>query len=196
MWTGTDGGNSDVCNFADFSSEEEDVPFEWNSSHPGKNIIGVMTHTYDDASESEDSEWEDAENRKVRKFVNHVDLECGDRPVADAASKLIMMHDGILMMGTSPDVIDHPKPTKNVGCDSAKRNIPVRKEAMTSMCLLPSTVLPGTYQQAELIDMNTARLDHQYGTCWYPDSNNHPGVYVCWKCRCLMALCVVVYHAW
>ena len=32
MWTGTDGGNSDICNLADFSSEEEDVPVEWNSS--------------------------------------------------------------------------------------------------------------------------------------------------------------------
>ena len=122
-------------------------------------------------------------------------LLCDDRPVADAASKLIMKPDGILVMGTSPDVIDNPEPTKNVECDSAKRIIPVRNEAMTSMCLLPKTVLPGTHQQAELIDMNTERLDHQCGTCWYPDSNDHPGVYVCGKCRCLMALCCG-YHAW
>ena len=194
MWTGTDGGNSDICNLADFSSEEEDIPFEWNSGHQGKNIIGVMTCTYDDVSDSEDSEWEDAENRKVREFVNHDDLEYGDRPVADAASKLIMKPDGILVMCTSPDVIDHPEPTKNVGCDSAKRNIPVRSEE-TCMCLLPKTVLPGTHQQAELIDMNRERLDHQCGTCWYPDSNNHPDVYVCWNCRLfdgIVLLCIML----
>ena len=44
-----------------------------------------------------------------------------------------MKPDGILVMGTLPDVIDHPEPTKNVWCDSAKRNILVRSEEM-SVC--------------------------------------------------------------
>ena len=30
VWTETDGGNSDICNLADFSSEEEDIPVERN----------------------------------------------------------------------------------------------------------------------------------------------------------------------
>ena len=30
-------------------------------------------------------------------------------------------------MGTSPDVIDHPKPTKNVGCESAMYGAPFVK---------------------------------------------------------------------
>ena len=110
--------NSDICNLADFSSEEEDIPVEWNSDRQGENIIGVMTCTYNDVSDSEDSEWEDAENRKVREFVNHDDLEYGDRPVADAASELAMKPDGILVVGTLPDVIDHNEPTENVWCDS------------------------------------------------------------------------------
>ena len=69
--TETDGGNSDICNLADFSSEEEDIPVEWNSGCQGESIIGVTTCTYSDLSDSEDSEWEDAENRKVREFVEH-----------------------------------------------------------------------------------------------------------------------------
>ena len=56
MWTGTDGGNSNICNLADFSSDEEDLPVEWNSGRQDENIIGVMTCTYDDVSDSEDSE--------------------------------------------------------------------------------------------------------------------------------------------
>ena len=79
MWTGTDGGNSDICNLADFSSEEEDIPVEWNSGRQGENIIGVMTCTHDDVSDSEDSEWEDAENREVREFVNHDDSQMRHR---------------------------------------------------------------------------------------------------------------------
>ena len=69
MWTETDGGNSDICNLADFSSEEEDIPVEWISGCQGESIIGVTTCTYSDLSDSEDSEWEDVENRKVREFV-------------------------------------------------------------------------------------------------------------------------------
>ena len=34
-WTGTDGGNSDICNLADFWSDEEDIPVDipevWSS---------------------------------------------------------------------------------------------------------------------------------------------------------------------
>ena len=48
VWTETDGGNSDICNLADFSSEEEDIPVEWNSGCQGKSIIGVTTCTYSD----------------------------------------------------------------------------------------------------------------------------------------------------
>ena len=127
VWTETDGGNSDICNVADFSSEEEDISVEWNSGRQGESIIGVTTCTYSDLSDSEDSEWEDAENRKVREFVDHDDLEYGDRPVADAASELMIRPDEILVVGTLPAVIDHPEPTKNVWRESGKQNIPVRK---------------------------------------------------------------------
>ena len=95
-------------------------------------------------------------------------------------------------MGTLPVVIDHPEPTENEWCESGKRNIPVRCEEMTFVCLLPKTVLPGTHQQAEMIDIRRERLDHQCGACWYPDSNKHPDAYICWNCRCLMALCCCV----
>ena len=37
----TDGGNSDVCNLADFSSEDEDIPVERNSGSQSVNMIGV-----------------------------------------------------------------------------------------------------------------------------------------------------------
>ena len=40
---------------------------------------------------------EEAEIRKVREFVNHDDLEYGDRPVANAASELIRKPDRILV---------------------------------------------------------------------------------------------------
>ena len=57
MWTETDGGNSDICNLADFSSEEEDIPVEWNSGC---------------------QEWEDAGNRAVRKMVEHYNFDVVD----------------------------------------------------------------------------------------------------------------------
>ena len=78
MWTETDGGNSDICNLADFSSKEEDIPVEWNSGCQGESIIGVTTCTYSDLSDSEDSEWEDVENRKVREFVEHYNFDLLD----------------------------------------------------------------------------------------------------------------------
>ena len=123
---------------------------------------------------------------------DHDDLEYGDRPVADVASELIIRPDEILVVDTIPAVIDHPEPRENGWCESGKRNIPVRSEEMTFVCLLPKTVLPGTHQQAEMIDIKLERLDHQCGVCWYPDSNNHPDAYICWNCRCLMALCCCV----
>ena len=72
MWTETDGGNSDICNLADFSSEEEDIPVEWNSGCQGESIIGVTTCTYSDLSDS------CAENRKVREFVEHYNFDLLD----------------------------------------------------------------------------------------------------------------------
>ena len=59
---------------------------------------------------------------------DHDDLEYGDRPVADAASELMIRPDEILVVGTLPAVIDHPEPMENVWCESGKRNIPVRSE--------------------------------------------------------------------
>ena len=46
----TDGGNLDICNLADFSSDEEDIPVERNSGCQGENIIGVTTCNYSDLS--------------------------------------------------------------------------------------------------------------------------------------------------
>ena len=123
---------------------------------------------------------------------DHDDLRYGDRPVTETASELIITPDEILVMDTLPTVIDHPEPTENVWCEVGKRNIPVRSEQMTSVCLLPKTVLPGTHQQAEMIDIKWECLDHQCGACWYPDSNNRPDTFICWDCRCLMALCCCV----
>ena len=37
----TDVGNSDICNLADFSSEDEDIPVERNSGCQSVNMIGV-----------------------------------------------------------------------------------------------------------------------------------------------------------
>ena len=36
-----DGGNSDICNLTDFSSEDEDIPVERNSGSQSVNMIGV-----------------------------------------------------------------------------------------------------------------------------------------------------------
>ena len=68
-----DSGNSDICNLADFSSEEE-----WNSGCQGESIIGVTTCPYSDLSDSVDSEWEDAENRAVRESVEHYNFDLLD----------------------------------------------------------------------------------------------------------------------
>ena len=71
VYAKTDGGNSDICNLADFSSDEEDIPVERNSGCQSENMIDVMTCNYSDLSDSEDSEWEDAENRAVHSTVEH-----------------------------------------------------------------------------------------------------------------------------
>ena len=78
VWTETDGGNSDICNLADLSSKEEDIPVERNSGCQGKNIIGVTTCTYSDVSDSEDSEWEDAGDRSIRKMVENYNFDLVD----------------------------------------------------------------------------------------------------------------------
>ena len=78
VWTETDSGNSDICNLADFSSEEEDIPVERNSGCQGEKIIGVTTCTYSDLSDSEDSEWEDAGDRSIRKRVEHYNFDLVD----------------------------------------------------------------------------------------------------------------------
>ena len=78
VWTKTDGGNSDICNLADFSSDKEDIPVKRNSGCQDENIIGVTTCNYSDLSDSEDSEWEDAENRAVRRMVQHYNFDLID----------------------------------------------------------------------------------------------------------------------
>ena len=78
VYAETDGGNSDICNLADFSSDEEDIPVERNSGCQSENMIGVTTCKYSDLSDSEDSEWEDAENRAVRSMVEHYNFDLID----------------------------------------------------------------------------------------------------------------------
>ena len=73
VWTETDGGNSDICNLADFSSEEEDISDERNSGCQGENIIGIKTCAY-----TEDSEWEDAGDRAYRKMVENYNFDLVD----------------------------------------------------------------------------------------------------------------------
>ena len=41
-------------------------------------MIGVTTCNYSDLSDSEDSEWEDAENRAVRSMVEHHNFDLID----------------------------------------------------------------------------------------------------------------------
>ena len=109
-------------------------------------------------------------------------------PVTEAAPELMTKPDETLVTGTFPAVIDHPEPTENVWCETDKQDIPVRKEEMTSVCLLRKTILTGTHQLVEMEDNKWKRVDHRCGACWYPDSNNRPVTYTCWDCRCLMAL--------
>ena len=52
--------------------------WERNSGCQGENIIGVTTCNYSDLSDSEDSEWEDAENRAVCRMVEHYNFDLID----------------------------------------------------------------------------------------------------------------------
>ena len=75
----TDGGNSDICNLADFSSDDEYIPVERNSGYQSVNIIGVAMRNYNDLSDFEISEWQDAENRAVRSMIEHRNCDLIDR---------------------------------------------------------------------------------------------------------------------
>ena len=57
----------------------EDIPVERNSGCQRENMIDVTTCDYSDLSDSEDSEWEDAENRAVRSMVEHYNFDLVDR---------------------------------------------------------------------------------------------------------------------
>ena len=99
------------------------------------------------------------------ELSDHDDLRYGDWPVTDVPSELMITPDEMLVMDTLPAVIVHPE---NVWCEAEKWNIPVRSEEMTSVCLLPKTVLPGTHQQAEMIGIKLEHLDHQCGRVGTP----------------------------
>ena len=94
-----------------------------------------------------------------------------------------------LVTCTVPAVMDNPEPGKYVWCETERKDIPVGIEEMTSVCLLPKTVLQSTHQLVEMKDDKRKGVDHRCGVCWDPDSNNRPVTYTCWDCRCLMALC-------
>ena len=118
---------------------------------------------------------------------DHNKLGYGDRPVTKAALELMTKPVQTLVMCTVPAVIDKPEPGKKVWCETERKDIPVGIEEMTSVCLLPKTVLQGTHQLVEMKDDKWKGVDHRCRACWDPDSNNR--LVTCWDCRCLMALC-------
>ena len=120
---------------------------------------------------------------------DHNKLGYGDRPVTEPAPELMTKPVQTLVTCTVPAVIDNPEPGIKVWCETERKDIPVGIEEMTSVCLLPKTVLPGTHQLVEMKDDKWKGVDHRCGACWDPDSNNRPVIYTCWDCRCLMALC-------
>ena len=75
--SGTDGGNSDICDLADFSAEEEESQLE---QLPGCRIPGFqcegrieyMEWDSDDITDSEDSEWEDPDERETACGWNNI----------------------------------------------------------------------------------------------------------------------------
>ena len=73
--SGTDGGNSDIGDLADFSPEEDrgvTVGTITRLSNPGfqcEGRIEYMQWDSDDMTDSEDSEWEDPEEREKRLWV-------------------------------------------------------------------------------------------------------------------------------
>ena len=80
MSSGTDGGNSDIGDLADFSSDEEEPQVE---QFPGCRIPGCQCEGHieymewdsDDMTDSEDSEWEDPEERANRLWVEQYNYD-------------------------------------------------------------------------------------------------------------------------
>ena len=78
--SGTDGGNSDIGDLADFSSDEEEPHVE---QFPGCRIPGCQCEGHieymewdsDDMTDSEDSEWEDPEERANRLWVEQYNYD-------------------------------------------------------------------------------------------------------------------------
>ena len=78
--SGTDGRNSDIGDLADFSSDEEQPQIE---QLPGCRIPGCqcegrieyMEWDSDDMTDSEDSEWEDPEERENRLWVEQYNYD-------------------------------------------------------------------------------------------------------------------------
>ena len=76
----TNGKNSDIGDLADFSSDEEESQVEQITGCriPGcqcEEGIEDMEWNYDDLSDSEDSEWEDPDQRSIRLSVEHYNLD-------------------------------------------------------------------------------------------------------------------------
>ena len=72
--SGTDGGNSDIGVLADFSDDEEEPRVEQLSGCriPGcqcEGCIEYMEWGSDDMTETDDSEWEDPDERANRLYV-------------------------------------------------------------------------------------------------------------------------------
>ena len=80
MGSGIDGRNSDICDLADFSSDEEESQVEQFSGCriPGcqcEGRIEYMEWDSDDMTDSEDSEWEDAGEREILLSVEQYNFD-------------------------------------------------------------------------------------------------------------------------
>ena len=80
MGSGTDGGNSDIGDLADFSAEEEESQVEHFSGCriPGcqcEGRIEYMEWDSDDMTDSEDSEWEDPDERENRLWMERYNYD-------------------------------------------------------------------------------------------------------------------------
>ena len=78
--SGTDGGNSDIGVLADFSDDEEESQVEQFSSCriPGcqcEGPIEYMEWGSDDMTETDDSEWEDPDERENRLYVERYNFD-------------------------------------------------------------------------------------------------------------------------
>ena len=78
--SGTDGGNSDIGDLADFSADEEESQVEQFSGCriPGcqsEGRIEYMEWDSDEISDSEDSEWEDPDERENRLWVERYNYD-------------------------------------------------------------------------------------------------------------------------